>query len=456
MRVFVFILSSFLLIQTVGAQTNERAELEKKRRQTQQEIDALNRQFEELKRNKKQSLGQLTLIQNKIRLRNQMIQDINKQLRMIDGEINNSYREMRRLQKDLDTLKMEYAKNVVYAYKNRSNYDLLNFLFSATNFNDAIRRVAYMRAYRSYRLQQVEAITKTEALYKQKIAELTNNRKQKSAVLEDQTKVMNDLVKDKKQQDEVVNEIKKKEREINSILAAKRKQASQLESAIKAVVQREIAAARKEAERKAREEKEARERAEKERLAKQKEAAESNTSTATTPATPAPAATTTPASAATPKKEEPKRQASYLEYNKEDLALGTSFESNRGRLPFPVDNGYISIPFGPYTVPGTNLKGNQDFITISSPVGQVVKAVFDGEVVSVFDVGGNSAVMLRHGKYFTSYSNLSSVSVTKGQQVKVGQPLGKVGANLEGEGEIEFVLSREAQMLNPQLWLRGR
>ncbi|HMP87696.1 MAG TPA: M23 family metallopeptidase, partial [Lacibacter sp.] len=95
------------------------------------------------------------------------------------------------------------------------------------------------------------------------------------------------------------------------------------------------------------------------------------------------------------------------------------------------------------------------FITIASPVGTNVKSVFEGEVVSVFDVGGMSAVMLKHGKYFTTYSNLSAVTVSKGQQVKVGQVLGKVGSNLEGDGQLDFILTREAQMLNPQSWLRG-
>ncbi|HMO33589.1 MAG TPA: peptidoglycan DD-metalloendopeptidase family protein [Lacibacter sp.] len=449
MRTLVFIV--FLLLPAfLAAQSNERAELEKKKKQTQQEIDVLNRQYEEIKRSKKESLGQLTLIQSKIRLRNQVIDNINKQVRVIDGQINESYREMRRLRKDLDTLKMDYAQNVVYAYKNRSKYDFLNFLFSATSFNDAMRRVNYMRAYQSYRTQQVEAIQKTEVLYKQKITELTNNRKEKSSVLQDQTKEMGELVKDKKEQDEVVNKLKKREKEVNNMIASKRKQANQLEAAIKAVVQREIAAARKEAERKVKEDRDRKEKEEKDRLAREKATA----NPAEDPAVSKPV-TTAPVATAPVKKEEPKRTASYLEYNKEDLALGTSFENSRGRLPYPVDNGYVAIPFGSYTVPGTSIKGSQDFITIASPVGTNVKSVFEGEVVSVFDVGGMSAVMLKHGKYFTTYSNLSAVTVSKGQQVKVGQVLGKVGSNLEGDGQLDFILTREAQMLNPQSWLRG-
>lgn len=437
MRLIVLFFSFLLLSVFSVAQNNEKAELERKKRQTLQEIDILNRQYNEIKKNKKESLGQLAMIQQKIRLRNQVIDNINRQVRVINKDIDYSYREMRRLQKDLDTLKMNYAQNAVYAYKNRSRYDFLNFLFSANNFNDAIRRVSYMRAYRSYRMQQVDAIVKTEELYKQKITQLTNNRKEKSSALQDQTKEMGELVKDKQEQDQVVNNLKKREKEINSQIAAKKKQATQLDAAIKAVVRREIELAKKEAERRAKDERE--------RLEKEKAKAAPETTTGVTkPAT-------------TPKKEEPvKKQESYLEYNKEDMALGSSFESSKGRLPFPVDNGYVKIGFGSYTVPGTTIKGYQEFITIASPVGTTVKAVFDGEVVSVAEIGTQMTVTIRHGKYFTLYSNLSSISVSKGQNIKAGQSLGRVATDMDGEGSIEFILTKEFQNLNPQSWLRGR
>lgn len=438
---FLLVVCCTLLQVVLFAQ--DKNELERKRKQTLQEIDVLNRQYNDIKKNQKQSIGQLTLIQNKIRLRNEVINTINKQVRAINGDINTSYVEMRRLKKDLDTLKMNYAHNVVYAYKNRSSYDFLNFLFSATNFNDAIRRVAYMKAYRSYRAEQLEVINKTEVMYREKITQLTNARKEKSAVLNDQSKEMGELVKDKKEQASVVNNLKKREKEINKDIATKKKQAQQLQASIAAVIKREMAAAKKEAEK--------RDKAERDRIANAKKEADkiakSNpTTTTTAPVVTAPAV----------KKEEPKKIESYLEYNKEDIALGNSFESSKGRLPFPVDNGYIAINFGKYTIPDTKIIGNQDFITIASPVGTSVKACFDGEVVSVFDVGGNTAVMIKHGKYFTTYSNLSSSSVNKGQTVKTGQVIGRVGTNIDGDGELNFVLARENQMINPGPWLRGR
>lgn len=440
----IILLTVCTLLQ-VALIAQDKDELEKRRKETLQEIDVLNRQYSDVKKNQKQSLGQLTLIQKKIRLRNELISDINKQVRNIEQDINASYIEMRRLKKDLDTLKITYAHNVVYAYKNRSSYDVLNFIFSATNFNDALRRIAYMKAYRSYRAEQLAVIHKTEALYKDKIVQLTNNRKEKSTVLKDQSKEMGALVKDKEEQASVVNNLKKKEKEINNTIAAKRKQAQQMQASIQAIIKREIAAAKKEADAIAK--------AERDRIATEKKANDliAKENAKNNPTTTAPAVT-----APVVKKEEPKKTESYLEFNKEDLALGNSFEVNKGKLPFPVDNGYVSINFGSYVIPGTNLKTSQDFITIASPAGTSVKACFNGEVVSVFDVGGNTAVMIRHGKYFTTYSNLSSTAVNKGQTIKTGQVIGRVGTNLDGDGELNFILARENQMINPAPWLRGR
>lgn len=442
----LLVVTALLLLELsiLAQQPNEKAELEKKRKETLREIEILNNQYNEIKKSKKVSLSQLAVIQRKLELRNKIISDINKQVNVINVNINNSYKEMRRLQKDLDTLKLNYAQNVVYAYKNRSSYDFLNFLFSASNFNDAVRRIAYMRAYRNYRSQQLEAIVKTETLYKQKIVELTNNKKEKTAVLGEQTKEMGELVKDKNEQAAVVNEFKKKENEISKTLNAKRKQAQSLQNAMAALMKRI-----------------AKEEEDKRKLA-MKKAAEENTaannkasSTATSKpnnnAVNTPVVKTEPKT--TPTKE--KVQQAYEDLNKADIMLGASFESNRGKLPWPVDNGFVSTPFGRSTLPG-NIVWSQDWITISSPIGSAVKAVFDGEVVSISDQNGVTTVAVKHGNYITMYSNLTSVAVTKGQTVSRGATIGRVDANIEGEGSLEFILIKGSQNLNPTSWLRSR
>jgi murein hydrolase activator len=146
----------------------------------------------------------------------------------------------------------------------------------------------------------------------------------------------------------------------------------------------------------------------------------------------------------------------YTDLNAADVALSNNFAGNKGRLPWPVDNGVVSIPFGPYTIPGTNLKDNNPCITISTPsVGSAVKSVFDGEVSGVTNTGGVWTVMIRHGKYFCVYTNLGSTSVGKGDNVRTGQVIGKVAASDDdGGGELEFYIYNETTNVNPQPWLR--
>jgi septal ring factor EnvC (AmiA/AmiB activator) len=140
------------------------------------------------------------------------------------------------------------------------------------------------------------------------------------------------------------------------------------------------------------------------------------------------------------------------------MALSNNFASNRGKLPWPVDNGYVSIQYGTYEIPGTKIKGDNPGITINTPSpGTTVKAVFDGEVIGVFNLGDGMAVTISHGKYFTTYSNLSGVSVSKGTQVQTGQAIGRAGVDDEGgtaSGSILFMLQVGMNGTNPRPWLR--
>jgi murein hydrolase activator len=145
---------------------------------------------------------------------------------------------------------------------------------------------------------------------------------------------------------------------------------------------------------------------------------------------------------------------SYLDLNAADVKLNAEFASNKGRLPWPVDNGFVSIPFGSSKVGGLSM--DNPGITISTPSsGGTVKAVFDGEVSSVSNLGDGMMVMVRHGKYFSVYSNLASASVSKGSQVRTGQAIGRAGTADDGNGgQIDFLLMIESRNVNPEPWFR--
>jgi septal ring factor EnvC (AmiA/AmiB activator) len=211
-------------------------------------------------------------------------------------------------------------------------------------------------------------------------------------------------------------------------LVAKKKADDKLRSAIRAAIDREVRLARL---------REIEELKKKEAAAKAKAAESAST-----------AAPEKKDAAATPVKP----RASVFEATPEGVIVSDNFEKNKGRLPWPVDAGIIKTPFGNYGIEGTKIVGNNPGITIETSSGAAVKSVFDGEVSNVFDIEGQDVVLIRHGKYFTTYSGLSSTNVSKGSKVKAGQVIGRVGE----AGEIEFLLLQENKNLNPESWIRKK
>jgi septal ring factor EnvC (AmiA/AmiB activator) len=416
------------------AQSN-RSDLEKQRASIQKEIDEVRKSLNETQKNKKISLGQLSLVQRKLRLRMQEIDNINKQIRQLDDKIYLSYRDINKLRKELDTLKIQYEKSVLYAYKNRSNYDFLNFVFSAANFNDALKRVAYLKSYRNYREQQVANIENTQLQLQQKIAVLNNNKLQKTSVLADQNKQKQVLEVEKKEKDAVVSKLKLREKELNKEIAAKKKQDQKLASAISVAIRR----AREEAAREA-------------AAAAKKKQAEDAAIAAKTKAT---TGTTTTAAPVAKTETKPAKPESIFDADPASKALSDDFEKNRGSLPWPIESGRVSMHFGRQRVEDLKIDYDNPGITIETDAGKSVRAVFEGEVSTVFYVGEVQAIVLKHGKYFTTYSNLASATVSKGQVVKRGQVIGKVAEKSDGSGDIEFLISNERnQNFDPEKWLR--
>jgi len=148
-----------------------------------------------------------------------------------------------------------------------------------------------------------------------------------------------------------------------------------------------------------------------------------------------------------------------LENTPEGLIRSQQFEENRGSLPWPVDKCVVTLKYGTNMIPGFGsrpIEVPSDGITMEVSQGSNVKAVFEGEVNSVFPVGDRYVVMVKHGKYFTTYSNLQGIAVSKGQKVSPGQVLGRAALNDEGVGEVSFQIDTEKGTQNPEAWLRRR
>ncbi|WP_018617502.1 murein hydrolase activator EnvC family protein [Segetibacter koreensis] len=462
--IFLFLFTSFASC-LFAQETKE--ELQRKQQDLLKEIRDLNQTLKNIRSSKNKSLANYNLVKRKIAAREELIQNINKDMRLLDKNISLNTQEIDRLKKQLDTLKQEYSKSLVFAYKNRSSYDYLNFIFSAATFNDAVKRVTYLRSYRLYREQQVDNILKTQELISHKIATLNNSKNEKNLALQDQNKQLTDLEEDKKEQNNEVNKLKSQEKDLAAQIKKRENDRRQMQSAISAIIRRELAEARKKAEavaraKRAAEEERKRKLAEQRRLEKlQQQKEQPSVASNTTPEKPSPEATApaeeeavTGVATGKPKTD---RVYSDLESTDEGRAQSINFESGRGRLPWPVDAGIPTIHFGSYTIPGTVLKGKSDGLYISVPVGASVKAIADGEVSSVYDLGGEQAVTVRHGKYFTTYSHLASVNVNQNQQVRPGTVVGHAAANDAGEGEVLFmVINDKSVFLNPEQWLKKK
>lgn len=413
MKKILIIIACFLTLQTVVAQTAaEKQKLERERQQIQDEIREIQTNYNKVKGLKKESLAKLAILQKKLQLQDRLISNISREIRNINDEIYLGNVEIFRLQVQLDTLKTQYARSVVYAYKNTSSYDFLNFIFSANNFNDALRRISYLKAYRAYREEQVNAIIERQRIINDKKQQLLAKQTQKKSALQNQQVQLSELSSQKKEKDAVVSKLKSQEKTLSKEIAAKKKRDKQLQSQITAIIRRI---------------------AEEER---RKAAATENVGTTVTRSTTA------------------KKTTEYFKLNEGQKTLAANFEKNKGGLPWPVDNGVVSIPFGSSVVGGLSI--DNPGITISTPSsGNSVKAVFSGEVSAISNLGDGMMVMIRHGKYFTVYSNLNTVNVSKGNTVSTGQVIGRTGQADDGTGgQLDFMLMVENRNVNPQPWLR--
>lgn len=437
--------SILLLVLTMAfsaAAQDSKEDLQKKEKDLQKELADLNRLYNETLNNKKASLRQLTLIKNKINKREELVNSINRQVRQMDETIYLNERDIYRLRKELDTLKVKYAKSIVFAYKNRSSYEYLNFLFSASSFNDAVKRITYLKSYRQNRETQANTIIKSDQLLHDKIAQLSSNKKERLGTLQAQSEQLKVLQLDKKEQDQVVAQLKGKEKEITRQINDKEKQRQKVELAFKAVIRREIEEAKR------------KEAARLKALEGKKPEANDNTAKSSTPAnTPKTNANDEPITGvAAPVRD---RAYSPLESTPEGREMSINFENNRGRLPWPVATGVVTAHFGLEKIPGTKLTRKTDGIEISLPVGSTVKSIADGKVILASEVDGEQMVIVSHGKYFSGYNHLSSVSVSTGQDVKAGSVLGKSGTSLDGEGVLLLMIVNDKSVpQNPEPWLR--
>ncbi len=383
-----------------------REELEQEKQRIEEEINLTTQMLKETKKSAETNLNQLIILNNQIKQREELINNINNRVSIINNQINELEGEIEILDSELKELKDSYANMIYHAYKNRSEYQRLMFLFSAKDFNQAYMRMKYMQKYARHRELQAEKIEETTNELNLQLSILEQNKKEQQNLLANYRNEINNLTHEKEEQSKTLNTLRNKEETLASQLKQQEKEAEELSKEIQRIIEEE------------------------KRRAAEKAKAEGR-------ATPAKAFELTP----------------------EEQIISNNFYENKGALPWPSERGVITQHFGKQPHPVlSGVSISSDGVNISTTEGAKARAVFKGTVVRVFSIpGGNNAIIIRHGEYLTVYSNISEVFVSNGQKINTQQEIGIISTDpRDRKTELHMQVWKGTDKLNPEHWIAKR
>jgi murein hydrolase activator len=395
---FFAILILFVMAFSVShAQKKTKGQLQREKQQNLEKIREVEKILNETGNRKKNTLGELSALNQRIIEQENLIASIKKEISFLDGEIGENNDIIQALQSDVEKLKKEYRSMLFAAQKANNSSTRLTFLFSAASFDQLIMRLRYMEQYADTRKLQAELITQVQEELTGQIRHIETQKSEKNKLLEDGVTENRNLAELKRKQSVMVKSLEKEEKKLRRDLQTTKEATAKLDKLIENIIKEEL----------------------------EREAALAAAASASTKAS--------------------------------AVALSSSFEENRNKLPWPVGSGFIAQKFGLQNHPV--LKGivtKNDGVNIQTVENEKVKCVFPGRVTSVAFVPGiGSTVLVKHGEYFTVYAGLKEVNVKQGQQVIPDQELGKVNLNAEGVPVLRFQIFKNMQALDPQGWLRN-
>lgn len=436
-----FLLSLIFIFMTsfMWSQETQQEKLEQRKAQIQQEIRENEKLLQSVKKKEKTAVNVIVIQSNKIKLKEKLINTTEKQAKLLSNDMYINQLQINKLKRELVVLKEDYAKMIVKSYKSRSEESRAMFILSSENFLQAYKRAQYMKQYTSYRKIQGEEINVKSKELVQYNDKLDVQKTAKKKLIAENEKERLALEKEKQEQQKLVNSIKKDKNKIAADIKKKQQEARSIDKQINRLIREAIAESNRRA---------ALEKAKAKALANANLKAESKT-------------TTKAETKAESKKMEREAAAAPVSSTKIELTpeakiVADNFRANRGRLPFPVERGFISLGYGDQAHPVyKSLMIHNSGVEITTDQGANARAVFDGVVSSVIVLSPvNKAVMIQHGDFFTVYQNLSSVSVSKGEHVNRKQNIGKVRTNGEtGKTIIKFLILQNTTYNNPSSWL---
>ncbi len=408
-RFLAFVFLSALIIGPLYSSAQSKKTLEERKEALRREIDIANGLLKDTRDKKSISLGQLKTLSKKIGRRQELINTMSTELHGLEREIGSMLSEIDQLSDELVRLKKEYAAMLRFTFLHKDLDKQMTFIFASSDFNQAYKRLKYIQQYSDYRRNQALLITETQLKIAKQVEQLNYKKLNKQQLLKIEKTQKKELVSEKKQQETLVKQLQQDEKKLRKQLQAKQVEIAKVNRAIEVAIRKEIEASRK-----------------------KKTTTKKGTTTTTTV---------------------------EIEDTPENKLLTSNFEHNRGRLPWPVEKGVITGNFGTQAHPV--LKGiviNNNGVDITTPMGSSARAVFEGQVLRVLDIPGNGkAIIIKHGSFFSVYSNIAESSVKPGDKISVKQSIGKVGVNDDKDkGEVHLEVWRGETRLNPVEWLSGR
>jgi septal ring factor EnvC (AmiA/AmiB activator) len=399
------------------AQDSQQEKLEQRKAQIQQEIRDNEKMLQSVKKKEKSAVNVFLIQANKIKLKEKLINTTAKQEKLLSNDMYINQVQVNKLKKELKILKEDYAKMILKSYKSRSEQSRAMFILSSESFLQAYKRAQYLKQYTNFRKNQGLEIQSKTAQLVDFNAKLDGQRQVKKKIIAENQKEKQSLEIEKKEQQKLVNAIKKDKNKIIADTRAKQAEAKRIDRQIDRLIREAIAEANRKA---------------------AAERAKEN---------PGATASTAPVS------------SSKIALTPEGKILAADFKANRGKLPWPVEKGFISLGYGDQQHPlYPNLTVHNSGVEITTEQGATARAVFEGVVSSVIVLSPiNRAVMIQHGDYFTVYQNLSQVFVEKGDKVSIKQSIGKVRTSGDtGKTIIKFLILQNTSNNNPEGWLQNR
>ena len=409
-----------LIAQTSSGQSTKqkKEQLEQQMKKLRKEIADMERQIEETDSKKKENIQQVELLKQQIRRRESLITNYSSQIEDLQDNITETSKDIDTQSEQVEKMKKDYALMLRKTYSSLALQNQYLFIISSSSFNDAIVRYNYLKRISDYRRQQAVALDQLIHELEGKKSNLEESKKKKLSLLESQNEQKAKLESEKEQTDKMISQLSDKEKKMRKYVEEKNKAAQALNNKIQKIIEEEIKLARRKAEEAAR----------KKALAEGKPQSTSGN----------------------------KGRTETILMSPKDRELSKDFADNKGKLPWPVAKGTIVGFFGKHehsTLKGVYIENNG--VDIKAADGANGRAIFNGSVVSVFTLPTTqTCIIVKHGEYFSVYSNVASSTVKANDNVITKQNLGTLSTDKsDSQTKIHLEIWKGKDKLNPADWL---